>query len=346
MRVVLADGSIKEFSPTNADPEESESFHAFQIHAGALGIITQVTLACEPQICYRVEKEITDFDMLLKSFQSWNEAADHCKAWWFPSTDHVQLWRGYKASPVDEERYRANGSNMVVLEGSGIGSGGGLLGSRTGLFKSSIDDLLHIMKSDTGGNDDSKAKTDFEAARFQTVTRFRSLQSCIGNIYQLWCKGIPAPQVNCEIAVPLSALTAVLVQLKQYYRSKMEGEGLEMHYPFILRATGSSRAWLSPAHNEPVCYIGFLVYLSEDQITADPSHLGFKHSQEKLKLLSDIEAAIAGSHSKCVPHLGKFFTPRLYRPWGKWSQFRALMLKLDPFGIFRNKFIEGLFLHQ
>jgi D-arabinono-1,4-lactone oxidase len=36
------------------------------------------------------------------------------------------------------------------------------------------------------------------------------------------------------------------------------------HYPFILRCTGKSQAFLSGSYGREVCWIGFLVYLAKD----------------------------------------------------------------------------------
>ena len=74
-------------------------------------------------------------------------------------------------------------------------------------------------------------------------------------------------------------LNAALSKLRHYYFQS----GQDMHYPFILRATGQSDAWLSPSYNGPVCYIGFLVYLSED----------YNGNDDRLQMLRDIEAILA-----------------------------------------------------
>jgi len=107
-----------------------------------------------------------------------------------------------------------------------------------------------------------------------------------------------------------------------------------MHYPFILRATGSSTAWLSPAYGQPVCYIGFLVYLSEDS---------YKANTERLQCLKDIEAVLA-KHG-AIPHYGKFMTTSRYdfpTLLPKWNQFRRLRTQLDPKGLFLNDYLTDL----
>lgn len=107
----------------------------------------------------------------------------------------------------------------------------------------------------------------------------------------------------------------------------------EMHYPFILRATGTSTAWISPA-KERVCYIGFLVYLSPDS---------FEGNGERLEHLANIESLLA--KFEAVPHYGKFFTMKNYE-FGtlmpKWNDFLELRKRVDPRGRFLNTYLEEL----
>ena len=82
----------------------------------------------------------------------------------------------------------------------------------------------------------------------------------MGNVYQILCKGIPAPQINCEVAVPPRTHGEALA-VPQAWQEANPGV---LHYPFILRCTGPSVAWLSAAHDKSVCWIGFLVHLAAD----------------------------------------------------------------------------------
>ena len=364
LRVALADGTIQQITKKT----QPDLFSAFKIHLGCLGIILSVRLECEPLVCYRVTKEVTDFNHLVQNFQIWNETSSHCKAWWFPNTDHVQLWRTWPATKAERSSYLQNGSKLMKIDpdkdscieesdgedGRGRNEGGLL----SKAFRRSIDDLLNILKEDTSQDQnniqnniqkqDQKQDQKVHEARFQTITRFRSLESCVGNVYQIWCKGIPAPQVNCELAVPFSSLPDVLTRLREYYSERKAKDALEMHYPFILRATGPTDAWLSPANGERVCWIGFLVYMSEHQVDqkSNTDKLGFQYSPEKLDLLRDIESVLAGLHPRCLPHYGKFYTPSQYLPLASrlehWNAFKNLVRTIDPQGIFRNAYLEDL----
>jgi hypothetical protein len=353
LKVVLADGSLQTF--TRDDPKyrhnpDENPFHAFQIHLGCLGIVVSVTLECVPFTVYRLDKTITDFKELKEHFLEWNEDSEHCKAWWFPNTDHVQLWRTTVATEEEEFLYVSNNRKIYLVPEVEVTSDTQQVAQRKksnpprslkdlkkNAFTSSLSNLIEKMDSDTQVNvvEGDKSTIDKKIlqqpeARFQTVLRFTSLHTCFGNIYQLWCKGIPAPQINCELAVPMDKLNEVLDTLHEFY-AKSENK---MHYPFILRATGSSDAWLSPSHGKRVCYIGFLAYLNEENHTV---------IKDQFEFVKEIEKVISGMGA--LPHYGKFFTFSLYNfeTLPKWKEFLELRSKLDPNGVFMNKFLNDLF---
>lgn len=334
MRVVLADGSVKEYTREGSDA--NSDFHGFRLHLGCLGVVTQVTLRTEKVKVYRLAKAMTDFEDLQRNYVAWNEAAEHTKAWWFPESDDVQLWRTFVADEEHTKMYHDNGSVMYQIPESST-----VMNRKADNFSKSIEHLVMKMDLDTKSVSEEIKDQDTilnrAGARFDTVNRFKSLNHCLGNMYQLWCKGrilltpgIPAPQVNCEIAIPLVHLSAALSKLRIYYRQS----GNDMHYPFILRATGASDAWMSPAYNRQVCYIGFLVYLSEE----------YNGDQDRLKTLRDIEEVLA--EFEAVPHYGKFFTKDLYdlkKRLPMMGKFEELKKRVDPEGVFSNDYVEKLF---
>ena len=61
-----------------------------------------------------------------------------------------------------------------------------------------------------------------------------------------------------------------------------------LHYPFILRCTGPSVAWLSAAHDKSVCWIGFLVYLAADGTFVNGSMEQMRELQQLLVPLGGI----------------------------------------------------------
>ncbi len=162
------------------------------------------------------------------------------------------------------------------------------------------------------------------------MTRFRDFTDVTGDIYQLFCRGIAVPQINVEIGVPLARTPAIISKIKRWYAENRP----HMHYPIILRCTGASSAWLSPAFDQPTCFFGFVVYYADDGSL----------SEAGLHFLSEVEKLLAEEGGR--PHWGKYYDASLYHwrdLYPHWDRFRALREQLDPHHRFSNDYTAALF---
>ena len=223
MTVMLASGDIIRVDRT--DPR----FGAFVMGMGMLGILLDVTLRTVPNRIMRCTKFTTDYPFLLAHNERLNREHGFVKSWWFAWTGESHIWLVDPASDEEVARYRAGGSEPLLLDGD--------IDAR---MNATIDATLQKMAKDT--KDEALAGEHFE-----TVRRFKDASDLVGNVYQILCKGIPAPQINCEVAVPLHRMNEALETLQAWQQAN---PGV-LHYPFILRCTGPSEAWLSAAY-EPV----------------------------------------------------------------------------------------------
>ena len=224
LTVMLASGDIIRVDRT--DPR----FGAFVMGMGMLGILLDVTLNTVPNRIMRCTKFTTDYPFLLEHNERLNREHAFVKSWWFAWTGESHIWLVDPASDDEVARYRAGGSEPLVLEGD--------MDERMNLaLNATIDATLQKMARDT--KDEARAGEHFE-----TVRRFKDASDLVGNVYQILCKGIPAPQINCEVAVPLERMGEALSILQAW----QEANPGVLHYPFILRCTGPSVAWLSAAH--------------------------------------------------------------------------------------------------
>ena len=347
---ILATGQIH--TSTQNDP----AFNAWKLHLGCLGVIVKVEMICEEIQVYRLEKSVTTFANLSAdgAYYSWNQNAVHFKAWWFPETDAVQIWSSVDADKVETRQYWDGDAQIIIKTAeslkldanvetaeSNLESKSSLIApTTTANFNSTLDSLIQKMERETLATQSATTKLRSLAentpnGRFATITRFKSQETRVGDMYQLWCKGIPAPQVNCEISVPMHNIENALKALHQYYNKSTPKPTL--HYPFILRATGTSSAWLSPAHSSRghVCYIGFLVYLND---------VTFEYDENTLRSLRDIEKILALYGG--IPHYGKFFTKSLYdfnKLLPDFGEFCAYRNRIDPGQRFVNSFVEDMF---
>ena len=313
LTVMLASGDIIRVDRT--DPR----FGAFVMGMGMLGILLDVTLNTVPNRIMRCTKFTTDYPFLLEHNERLNREHAFVKSWWFAWTGESHIWLVDPASDDEVARYRAGGSEPLVLEGD--------MDERMNLaLNATIDATLQKMARDT--KDEARAGEHFE-----TVRRFKDASDLVGNVYQILCKGIPAPQINCEVAVPLERMGEALEILQAW----QEANPGVLHYPFILRCTGPSVAWLSAAHGKSVCWIGFLVYLA-----ADGTFVG--GSMEQMRELQQLLVPLGG-----IPHFGKHLAMDLYdfpALLPRWHDFRALKRELDPHGRFENRWLGDLFANR
>ncbi len=313
LTVMLASGDIIRVDRT--DPR----FGAFVMGMGMLGILLDVTLNTVPNRIMRCTKFTTDYPFLLEHNERLNREHAFVKSWWFAWTGESHIWLVDPASDDEVARYRAEGSEPLVLEGD--------MDERMNLaLNATIDATLQKMARDT--KDEARAGEHFE-----TVRRFKDASDLVGNVYQILCKGIPAPQINCEVAVPLERMGEALEILQAW----QEANPGVLHYPFILRCTGPSVAWLSAAHDKSVCWIGFLVYLA-----ADGTFVG--GSMEQMRELQQLLVPLGG-----IPHFGKHLAMDLYdfpALLPRWHDFLALKRELDPHGRFENRWLGDLFANR
>ena len=313
LTVMLASGDIIRVDRT--DPR----FGAFVMGMGMLGILLDVTLNTVPNRIMRCTKFTTDYPFLLEHNERLNREHAFVKIWWFAWTGESHIWLVDPASDDEVARYRAGGSEPLLLEGDADSA-------MNAALNTTIDATLQKMARDT--KDEARAGEHFE-----TVRRFKDASDLVGNVYQILCKGIPAPQINCEVAVPLDRMGEALEILQAW----QEANPGVLHYPFILRCTGPSVAWLSAAHDKSVCWIGFLVYLA-----ADGTFVG--GSMEQMRELQQLLVPLGG-----IPHFGKHLAMDLYdfpALLPRWHDFLALKRELDPHGRFENRWLGDLFANR
>ncbi|HHQ4801895.1 TPA: D-arabinono-1,4-lactone oxidase [Aeromonas veronii] len=313
MTVMQANGDIIRVDRT--DPR----FGAFVMGMGMLGILLDVTLRTVPNRIMRCTKFTTDYPFLLEHNERLNREHGFVKSWWFAWTGESHIWLVDPASDEEVARYRAGGSEPLLLDGD-------IDARMNAALNATIDATMQKMAKDT--KDEALAGEHFE-----TVRRFKDASDLVGNVYQILCKGIPAPQINCEVAVPLHRMNEALETLQTWQQAN---PGV-LHYPFILRCTGPSEAWLSAAYGQSVCWIGFLVYLAADGTFVNGS-------MEQMRELQQLLAPLGG-----IPHFGKHLAMDLYdfpALLPRWNDFVALKAELDPHGRFENRWLSDLFANR
>jgi L-gulonolactone oxidase len=83
LQLVLADGSVVDVSESS-DPE---LFHAARVGIGAFGIVTAVTLQCEPLFRLTAVEQPMPLEQVLEEFDELADSNEHFEFYWFPHTD-------------------------------------------------------------------------------------------------------------------------------------------------------------------------------------------------------------------------------------------------------------------
>ncbi|MBK1784493.1 D-arabinono-1,4-lactone oxidase [Prauserella cavernicola] len=80
LQLVLADGSVVSCSPTR----RPDLFAAARVGLGALGVLTTVTLRCEPAFALSAQEGPEPLEHVLDGFDEFADTNDHFEFYWFP----------------------------------------------------------------------------------------------------------------------------------------------------------------------------------------------------------------------------------------------------------------------
>jgi L-gulono-1,4-lactone dehydrogenase len=89
LSLVLGDGRVLRCSPE----QDPEAFESARVGLGALGVISTVTLRCEPAFNLRSVQRPRDVDEVLEAFDELAAANEHFELFWFPHTRVAQTIR-------------------------------------------------------------------------------------------------------------------------------------------------------------------------------------------------------------------------------------------------------------
>ncbi|MBB4687145.1 D-arabinono-1,4-lactone oxidase [Amycolatopsis jiangsuensis] len=99
LQLVLADGSVV----TCSADERPDLFHAARVGLGALGVISTVTLQCEPSFVLSAQERPEPLEQVLAGFDESAAANDHFEFYWFPYGRNALVKRNNRL-PLDAER--------------------------------------------------------------------------------------------------------------------------------------------------------------------------------------------------------------------------------------------------
>ncbi|KAJ2700376.1 D-arabinono-1,4-lactone oxidase [Coemansia sp. IMI 203386] len=282
---------------------ESDLFDAARCSLGALGIITQVTVQCEPAFNLHAVQVPENLDDVLNNLTEVVESAEHVRVWWFPHTDDTVVWR-------------ANRSNMAVQKSPYSYIRDHLYGFhyyQLQLYKARYtpDDIPRLAHE-----------------HFQN--RFARRLEWIDESHRVFNFDCLFPQYVNEWAIPWEKAPDALRQLRIWINKEARNpKGVRVHFPVEIRFVRESDVWLSPTYGQKVCYIGVIMYRPYGRPVPYKKYW---------RAYEDVMRTLGGRPHWAKAH-GMFYYD-FVQLYPRFREFVDLRNRCDPNGVFVNDYIR------
>lgn len=231
LEIVTADGSVL----TCSRDENPEVFDAARVGLGALGIITRVSLHCDPAFALHALEAPSTLSSTLSSVHETVASADHFEFYWFPHTDRV-----------------LTKTNTRLVADSPL--------APLGRLRAYVDDEL---LSNTVFEVVNRALTRFPRAipRVNTFSaRALSAREFTDRSYRVFASSRTVRFREMEYAVPAESITYVLREVERW----LESSGFAVAFPVEVRFAAADDIWLSTAYGRESAYIAVHQYHRRD----------------------------------------------------------------------------------
>ncbi|MFI1176220.1 D-arabinono-1,4-lactone oxidase [Streptomyces melanogenes] len=225
LELITADGSLL----TCSAKENPEVFAAARIGLGALGVVSALTFAVEPEFLLTAREEPMTFDRVASEFDALHAENEHFEFYWFPHTGNCNTKRNNRsagpAAPPGrvsgwiEDEFMSNGLFQVVCS----------LGRAVPATIPAI------------------AKVSSRALSARTYTDIP---------YKVFTSPRRVRFVEMEYAVPREAVVAALREV----RALVDRSGLRVSFPVEVRTAPADDIALSTASGRDTAYIAVHMY--------------------------------------------------------------------------------------
>ncbi|MFD9488073.1 D-arabinono-1,4-lactone oxidase [Streptomyces sp. NPDC059991] len=225
LELITADGSLLKCSAE----ENTDVFAAARIGLGALGVVSAITFAVEPEFLLTAREEPMTFDKVTSEFEALHAENEHFEFYWFPHTGNCNTKRNNRsagpAAPPGrvsgwiEDEFMSNGLFQVVCS----------LGRAVPATIPAI------------------AKVSSRALSARTYTDIP---------YKVFTSPRRVRFVEMEYAVPREAVVEALREV----RALVERSGLRVSFPVEVRTAPADDIALSTASGRDTAYIAVHMY--------------------------------------------------------------------------------------
>jgi FAD-linked oxidoreductase len=228
MEIVLADGSLVSCSTT----ERPDLFGAARIGLGALGVLSTVTLRCEPAFVLAADERPEPIDELLDRFGDLVDEHDHVEFHWFPYGRRALVKRNNRLPAGTDPRPLSPLRHYVEYE---------LLENAT------VAGMCRL----------GRAVPKLVAPLHRTVDAALSTRAYSDRSHRVFVSSRKVRFVESEYAMPRAVLLDVLREL----RAEIPKLPDPVMFPLEIRVAAADDVWLSTAYGRDSGYIAIHQYL-------------------------------------------------------------------------------------
>ncbi len=284
-----------------------KAFDIYAVGLGMLGVITHITLQCEPFYKLEVVEKQMAFEEIEAQFETLLAENDHFKFIWIPHTQDFMVWL---ANRTDKEESSAFKKWMTY----------GFIGVIVNNF---FHELLLFGAS-------------FKRSLVPSINRLISkiLLPKKGDVAHAvyeshWAFFLPhvLKQDVVEYAFKIEETFDVFRELIEM----IEQTGIYVDTPIEVRFVKKDSYWMSPTQGEDVCFIGTKI------------HFPLRRQPEYHRYFTEVDTILLKHSGR--PHWGKQFritTEDFKKNYKKWDDFWSFVDKEDPKGLFSNAFSKRL----
>jgi len=222
LELVLADGTVV----TCSADERPDLFAAARVGLGALGVISTVTLQCEPSFLLSAQERPEPLEQVLEGFDQFADENDHFEFYWFPYGKNALVKRNNRLPAGSEHRPLSKLKEFVDYEITENVAFGGLC--RLGR---AVPKLVQPL---------GRFASNILSAREYSDTSHRVFVTHRGVRF-----------VEAEFAIPREALHDVFSELRAFV-PKLENP---VAFPVEVRVAAADDIWLSTANGRDSAYI-------------------------------------------------------------------------------------------
>ena len=232
VRIVLADGSVRECSPT----KDAELFEAARLGLGALGIVTEITVAVVPAFLLHAVEKPEPLDAVLEALDSEVESNDHFEFYWYPHTERALTKRNNRV-PVESQKRPLAAWRQYVDDD---------------LLSNKAYEVLNRLSTRVPRTTKPIAAV---AARALTPREY------VDASHKVFITHRDVRFMESEWAFPRHALANVLLELKRWIDTHDE----RISFPVECRVAAPDDVWLSTAYDRETAYIAIHRYHRQEK---------------------------------------------------------------------------------